>query len=75
VFIETEQKSNWQDWLATHNIQDWINVIPETASTLRSDYDLRSYPKLLLLGKNKEILSKQFSAEDLQTLLDYHLGN
>lgn len=67
---ETEK---WKKYIREHKL-DWINVHdPEHESDYRYKYDVFSTPTIYLLDKDKKIIAKRLSVEQLNDFLRYKL--
>lgn len=64
------EKKPWLTYLNENKIMDWINVMdPYNKTNFRALYDMRSTPMVYLLDKDKKILSKRISVEQLDGML------
>jgi hypothetical protein len=76
-------KENWLKYIRTHNLKDWIHVYQtqemkdaDAAANrpgFRQLYDVYQTPMLYLLDKEKRILAKKLSYEQLDQFLDVSL--
>jgi peroxiredoxin len=76
-------KDNWTKFILDHNLKDWIHVYQTTAqhaadsSAGRPDYrqlyDVYQTPILYLLDKNKRIVAKKLSYQQLDEVLNLKL--
>jgi thiol-disulfide isomerase/thioredoxin len=80
VAKETDAKrSDWLDFIHSHNTGDWTNVFYSKAEDkLRTDsgvpgysqlYDVQTFPTLYLLDKDKRIIAKKLSWEQTDDVL------
>ncbi len=59
------------EYIEEKEIFNWINgVDPYLKSRYKQLYNVRTYPQLFILDKNKEILMKQFEANQLGFIMD-----
>ncbi|MCY7291643.1 MAG: TlpA family protein disulfide reductase, partial [Ferruginibacter sp.] len=81
VLSENEKlKADWLSYIKEHNITDWINVYQtkesvETESkeqkpSYRQLYDVTLTPTLYLLDKEKRIVAKKLTLEQINELLE-----
>ncbi len=86
VLSESEkQKDSWITYLREHKIGDWTNVYQtqEMADTEAKDlrpsfrqlYDIAVTPTMYLLDKEKRIIAKKLTLEQLNDLLDVKIKN
>ena len=78
-------KKAWLDYIREHHIEDWINVYPtkemEEADvaaqrpSFRQLYDITMTPTLFLLDKDKNIIAKKLTWQQLDELLHVKLKN
>lgn len=78
-------KKAWLDYIREHHIEDWINVYPtkemEEADvaaqkpSFRQLYDVTMTPTLFLLDKDKNIIAKKLTWQQLDELLHVKLKN
>lgn len=76
-------KSKWRDFIAQHNIGDWINVYQ--TPQMRADdyaakipsprqlYDVYQTPTLYLLDKDKKIIAKKLDLYQINELIQFKL--
>lgn len=59
------------EFIEEHNMGSFLNVVdPYHRSKYKLIYDIRSTPQIYILDKNKEILSKRISSEQLNEVID-----
>jgi thiol-disulfide isomerase/thioredoxin len=86
VLSESEkQKAEWLTFLNTHHIGDWVNVyqskesIDEDAKfnrpSFRQLYDVIVTPTIYLLDKDKRIVAKKLTLDQINDLLDVKIKN
>ena len=63
------------DYIEENEIGDWIHVVdPFGRSRFMITYDLATTPKIFILDKDKKIISKRLSAEQLPDYFNHLLG-
>ena len=83
---ETEgSKDGWLTFIKDHHLQNWINVYySKEADKKRTNagtpsysqlYDVQSFPTLYLLDKDKRIIAKKISENQVDEILEYKLNN
>ncbi len=85
--LAKETDGNKEDWLAfiaKYNLQSWINVYySKEADNSRINsgspgysqlYDVKSFPTLYLLDKDKRIIAKKLSFEQIDEVLNHKLN-
>ncbi len=85
--LAKETDGNKEDWLTfidKHNLQSWINVYySKEADNSRINsgipgysqlYDVKSFPTLYLLDKDKRIIAKKLSFEQIDEVLNHKLN-
>ena len=79
---ETEgSKEDWLSFIKKHNLQEWVNVYySKDADNNRINsgipgysqlYDVKSFPTLYLLDKDKRIIAKKLSFEQIDEVLNH----
>ncbi len=67
--VETE---DWHKFIEEHQLEEWINVYdPYNQSNFRNLYDIYSTPVIYILDKDKKIIAKRISAEQIPAFLDH----
>ena len=76
-------KDNWTKFIRDHNLKDWINVYQTTAQhdaeaaaghpDYRQLYDVYQTPILYLLDKDKRIIAKKLTYQQLDEILNLKL--
>ncbi len=76
-------QDNWMNFIRTHNLGDWINVYQTTAqheavvSAGRPDYrqlyDVYQTPELFLLDKDKRIIAKKLTYQQVDEVISLKL--
>jgi thiol-disulfide isomerase/thioredoxin len=72
--VESDQ-NKWKESVNTYELQ-WINASdPVNRSGFRDNYDVYAIPLLLLLDKDKKIIAKKISADQLDGFMQFQLQN
>jgi hypothetical protein len=76
-------QDNWRDFIRTHNLGDWINVYQTTAQhdavtaagrpDYRQLYDVYQTPVLYLLDKEKRIVAKKLTYQQVDEVISLKL--
>ncbi|WP_319227670.1 redoxin domain-containing protein [Draconibacterium orientale] len=70
-----DDKSEWTEFLAKHNMFDWINVWdPQHTSRFKIKYDARKTPGVYLLDEHKKIIGKKLTVEQLEEIVPRELN-
>ncbi|WP_319503010.1 redoxin domain-containing protein [uncultured Draconibacterium sp.] len=70
-----DDKGEWTEFLAKHDMFDWINVWdPQHISRFKIKYDARKTPGVYLLDENKKIIGKKMSVEQLKEIIPLELN-
>lgn len=83
---ETEgKKSDWLNFIHDHHLNDWTHVYySKAADEARTGsgipgytqlYDVQSFPTLYLLDKDKRIIAKKLTLEQIDEILAYRQNN
>ena len=85
VLTETSNKKQWIQFIKEHNMGNWINVyetdaqrkIVEAAKqpSYKQLYDVIETPTLYLLDKDKKIIAKKLTLEQMNDLLQVKIKN
>ncbi|UAY51988.1 redoxin domain-containing protein [Ferruginibacter albus] len=77
--LSEDAKKEWLTYIHEHNLSDWINVyqpkelekadIESQKASFRQLYDVTMTPTLFLLDKDKRIIAKKLSLEQMDDLL------
>lgn len=70
VINSVEGKVKWVDFVNEHQLYDWINCWSPYDNEFRKQYNLQSFPQLFLLDKDKKILAKQLTPEQVDDILN-----
>jgi thiol-disulfide isomerase/thioredoxin len=66
-----EEINKWPKFIEEFKTGEWINVADlYLNNNFREVYDITSTPRAYLLDKNKKIIAKRFSAEQLEQLIE-----
>lgn len=69
-----DDKKEWADFVEKHQLYDWINVWdPHHLSGFKISYDARKTPGVYLLNKDKKIIAKKLSVEQIGDILGNEL--
>ncbi len=75
AFYTQYDKDEWKDFIEDKElIEDgWLNVWdgPYPHTRFRDFYNINSTPKLFVLDKNKEIIGKRISVDDLKNFIEF----
>lgn len=64
-----EGKVEWIDFVNKHGLYDWMNAWNPYDYQYKITYDIRSTPQLFVLNKDKEIIGKRISPEQVPDLI------
>lgn len=65
-----DKKEEWVEFIEEHRLYDWINVWDEhDFSRFKITYDARKTPAVYLLDKDKRIIAKKLSVEQIERYL------
>ena len=65
-----DNKEEWNEFLIKNNLFDWINVWDESdTSRFKILYDARKTPAVYILDKDKKIIAKSMTVEQIDNLL------
>ena len=69
-----DKKEEWTEFLIKHKLFDWINVWDERQlSQFKILYDARKTPGVYVLDKDKKIIAKSMTIEQLAGLMQQEL--
>jgi thiol-disulfide isomerase/thioredoxin len=78
-------RKDWTSFIKGHNLGDWVNVYyskeddrARTSANIPSYsqlYDVQTFPTLYLLDKDKRIIAKKVTFEQVDEILQYKLKN
>jgi thiol-disulfide isomerase/thioredoxin len=69
VINSVEGKVKWIDFVNEHGLYDWSNCWSPYDNEFRKQYNLQSFPQLFLLDKDKKIIAKQLTPEQVDDIL------
>jgi thiol-disulfide isomerase/thioredoxin len=70
------EKDEWTDFIAEKQLEEFINVWdPYNQSKFRNLYDIYSTPSIFILDKDKKIIAKRISSEQIPGFIDQYLKN
>lgn len=85
VLAEVHEKEKWKDFIEQQHLQDWINVYePEEQKkaneaakkpSYKQLYDVIQTPTLYLLDKDKRIIAKKLTLDQLDEALQARINN
>ncbi|MDQ6888977.1 MAG: DUF5106 domain-containing protein [Bacteroidota bacterium] len=85
VLTETKEKPKWKEFIEKNNLQSWVNVY-ETDEQKKANeeakkpsykqlYDVTQTPTLYLLDKDKRIIAKKLTIEQMDDVLQMKVNN
>ena len=85
VLTDTKEQPKWREFINKYNLQSWINVyqteeqkkIDEDAKkpSYKQLYDVTQTPTLYLLDKDKRIIAKKLTLEQVDDVLQMKINN
>ena len=85
VLTETKERPKWKEFMNKYNLQSWINVyqtdeqkkIDEDAKkpSYKQLYDVTQTPTLYLLDKDKRIIAKKLTWQQMDDVLQMKINN
>lgn len=85
VLSETKEKDKWIDFINKNNLRSWINVYQTDEQKKKSDnakkpsykqlYDVTQTPTLYLLDKDKRIVAKKLTIDQMADVLQMKISN
>lgn len=85
VLTETKDLQQWKDFIKEHKLENWINVYETEgqrkmveqakAPSYKQLYDVIQTPTIYLLDKNKKIIAKKLTLEQMDDVLDVKIKN
>ena len=75
VINSVEGKIKWVDFVNEYGTLDWINCWSPYDNEFRKLYNLQSFPQLFLLDKDKKIVAKSLSTEQVDDILNRLLND
>lgn len=80
VLSDHDQKAKWEDFISEHKLTDWTNVYETEAQqkavesskkpSYKQLYDVIQTPTLYLLDKDKRIIAKKLSLEQMDDMIE-----
>jgi hypothetical protein len=67
-----EGKVKWVDFVNNNKLYDWINAWNPYDYQYKITYDIRSTPQIFILDKDKKIIGKRISPEQVSELIDMY---
>ena len=85
VLTENKEQSKWREFINKYNLQSWINVY-QTEEQMKENeaakkpsykqlYDVTQTPTLYLLDKDKRIIAKKLTWQQIDDLLEMKIKN
>lgn len=73
VAVNTEtDETGWQQYIKEQGIQDWVNVMDQHGdSNYHTVYGVNLTPMIYLLDRNKTIIGKKLTVEQVVSLIEY----
>ncbi len=65
-----EGKMDWIDFVNKHQTYDWINAWNPYDYQYKITYDIRTTPQIYILDKDKKLIGKRISAEQVPELIE-----
>ena len=85
VLTETKELPKWKEFMIKYNLQSWINVYQTEQQKKENDdakkpsykqlYDVTQTPTLYLLDKDKRIIAKKLTWQQIDDLLEMKIKN
>jgi thiol-disulfide isomerase/thioredoxin len=85
VLTETKEQPKWREFINKYNLQSWINVYQTDAQKKENEeakkpsykqlYDVTQTPTLYLLDKEKRIIAKKLTWQQIDEVLDMKIKN
>lgn len=85
VLSEFKEKDKWQDFIKEHHMEEWTNVYESEAQkkavedaktpSYKQLYDVTQTPTLYLLDKDKRIIAKKLTLEQMDEVLQAKIKN
>ncbi|MEX0981853.1 MAG: thioredoxin-like domain-containing protein [Bacteroidales bacterium] len=75
VINSVEGKIKWVDFVNEYGTLEWINCWSPYDNEFRKLYNLQSFPQLFLLDKDKKIVAKSLSTEQVDDILSRLLND
>ncbi len=85
VLSETKEQDKWKEFINKNNLQSWVNVYQTEEQKKANDeaqkpsykqlYDVTQTPTLYLLDKDKRIIAKKLTIDQMDDVLQMKLKN
>ena len=85
VLTEAKEQAKWREFINKYNLQSWINVYQTDEQKKQNDdakkpsykqlYDVTQTPTLYLLDKDKHIIAKKLTWQQMDEVLDMKIKN
>jgi peroxiredoxin len=85
VLTESHEKEKWKEFITAHHLESWINVYQTDAQkktmedakkpSYKQLYDVIQTPTLYLLDKDKRIIAKKLTLEQMDDVLQMKINN
>jgi hypothetical protein len=85
VLTETKDLEQWKDFIKENKMENWINVYETEgqrkmieqakAPSYKQLYDVIQTPTIYLLDKDKKIIAKKLTLEQMDDVLDMKIKN
>ena len=85
VLTETKEQPKWREFINKYNLQSWINVYQTEVQKKENDdakkpsykqlYDVTQTPTLYLLDKDKRIIAKKLTWQQIDDILEMKIKN
>jgi thiol-disulfide isomerase/thioredoxin len=85
VLTENKEQSKWREFINKYNLQSWINVYQTEEQKKENDeakkpsykqlYDVTQTPTLYLLDKDKHIIAKKLTWQQIDDVLEMKINN
>ncbi|MEO8412161.1 MAG: redoxin domain-containing protein [Ginsengibacter sp.] len=85
VLTETKERPKWREFIHKYNLQSWIHVYQTDEQKKENDdakkpsykqlYDVTQTPTLYLLDKDKRIIAKKLTWEQMDDILQMKINN
>lgn len=85
VLTEAAEQAKWREFIRKYNLQSWVNVYQTDGQKKASDeekkpsykqlYDVTQTPTLYLLDKDKHIIAKKLTWQQMDDMLNMKINN
>ena len=66
-------KAEWVDFVNKHELYDWMNAWNPYDYQYKIIYDVRTTPQIFVLNREKKIIGKRISPEQVPELIDAYI--